>query len=235
MMKKTSLFSSLAAALLICASASVQAQTVFGVRAGVNLSTISHVDEAGEKQDTESIPSFQIGLTVDRPIAADFYLQPALLYSGKGFKQDGGWLAGSGNEFKAKVSYVELPVNVLYKPHLGTGNLLLGAGPYLAYGTGGKWEADGQIVVGDIVLSESEGDAIFKNDVVDGEFGNYLYGKPWDYGANVMLGYEFLQQFSVQLNAQFGIANLQPDVDGRKPEGHIRNNSYGISVGYRFR
>jgi hypothetical protein len=234
-MNKPTLLSSLAVALFMFVSLSIQAQTVFGVRAGVNLSSIGYVDESDDKQDTEAIPTFQIGITVDMPVATDFYLQPALLYSGKGFKQDGGWLAGSDNEFKAKVSYVELPVNLLYKPQLGTGNLLLGAGPYLAYGTGGKWEAEGQLIVGDIVLSESEGDVIFKNDVKDGEFGNYLYGKPWDYGANVMLGYEFPQQFSVQLNAQFGIANLQPDIDGRQPNGHIRNNSYGISVGYRFR
>src|SRR5690606_31146850 len=153
-------------------SISVHAQTVIGVRAGVNLSNVGLVNESSERQDTESIPRFQIGLTLDIPIMADFYLQPAVLYSGKGFKQDGGWLAASGSEFKAKASYIEVPVNLLYKPQFGIGKLLIGAGPYVGYGSGGKWEADGQIFVGDIVLSENYGDVIFKNDWSDGEFGN---------------------------------------------------------------
>lgn len=212
----------------------VNAQTKVGVRAGVNLSNVGLVDENNEKQDTEAIPRFQIGLTIDIPLISYIFLQPSVLYSGKGFKQDGGWLAGSENEFKAKASYIEVPVNLLYKPKFGTGSIIVGAGPYIGYGTGGKWEADGQILVGDIVLSENSGDVIFKNDVSDGEFGNYLYGKPWDYGANIIIGYEFLESLSVQLNAQFGIANLKPKVDGTAPNGNIRNKGYGIALGYSF-
>lgn len=212
----------------------VSAQTKVGVRTGVNLSNVSLVDENNEKQDTEPMPRFQIGLSIDIPIISDFYLQPAVLYSGKGFKQVGGWLAGSENEFKAKASYIEVPVNLLYKPQFGRGRIIVGAGPYIGHGTGGKWEADGQIPVGDIVLSENSGDVIFKNDVSDGEFGNYLYGKPWDYGANIIIGYEFLERLSAQLNAQFGIANLKPKVGGATRDGNIRNKGYGISVGYSF-
>lgn len=204
------------------------------MRAGVQLSSVSIVDENNDKQRTEAIPRFQIGLTVDIPLAADFYLQSAALYSGKGFKQDGGWLAASGNEFKAKASYIEVPVHLVYKPQFGIGNLLVGAGPYAGYGTGGKWEAEGQIVVGDIVLSESYGEVIFKNDVSDGEFGNYLYGKPWDYGTNILIGYEFLSGLAFQFNAQIGVANLKPKVGGTTRDGSMRNKGYGISVGYRF-
>lgn len=150
------------------------------------------------------------------------------------FKQDGGWLAASGNEFKAKASYIEVPVHLVYKPQFGIGNLLVGAGPYAGYGTGGKWEAEGRIVVGDIVLSESYGEVIFKNDVSDGEFGNYLYGKPWDYGTNILIGYEFLSGLAFQFNAQIGVANLKPKVGGTTRDGSMRNKGYGISVGYRF-
>ncbi|MGO3108137.1 porin family protein [Sphingobacterium sp. JB170] len=210
------------------------AQTKVGVRAGMNLSGVHLVDEQGDKQETGMIPRFQIGLTVDIPIATDFYIQPAALYSGKGFKQDGGWLASSDSEFKATASYVEVPVNVLYKPQIGNGNLIVGAGPYVAYGTGGKWEADqGQVAIGDIMI-EPHGDVIFKNDVADGEFGNYLYGKPWDFGVNFLAGYEFLRKFSVQFNAQFGVSNLRPDVGEAKPDGKLRNTVYGISVGYKL-
>lgn len=225
------------AGLLFTASVfvhTVSAQTKLGIRAGINLSGLHLTDEQGDKQETGMIPRFQIGLTVDIPIGSDFYLQPVALYSGKGFKQDGGWLASPDNEFKATASYVEVPVNLLYKPELGNGNLIVGTGPYVSYGTGGKWEADqGHIGIGDIMI-EPHGDVIFKNDVADGEFGNYLYGKPWDYGVNFLAGYEFLQKISVQLNAQFGIANLKPAVGGTERDGKIKSIVYGISFGYRF-
>jgi len=210
------------------------AQTKIGVRAGMNLSGVNLVDEQGDKQKTGMIPRFQAGLTVDIPITADFYVQPAALYSGKGFRQDGGWLASADAEFKATASYFEVPVNLLYKPRVGGGSLIVGAGPYIAYGTGGKWEADqGQVAIGDIMI-EPHGDVIFKNDVADGEWGNYLYGKPWDYGVNLIAGYEFLRKLSVQFNAQFGVSNLEPDLDGQKPDGKLRNTVYGISIGYKL-
>ncbi len=209
-------------------------QTTFGVRAGMNLSNVGIVNEDGEKQNTDIVPRLQIGLTVDVPVAPDMYVQPAVLYSGKGFKQKGGWLASSDKIFKATVSYVEVPVNFLYKPQLGIGNLLVGAGPYVAYGIGGRWEADeGSVAIGDIMI-ESHGDIIFKNDVMDGEFGNYLYGKPWDYGINVLAGYEFLRKLSVQFSAQFGVANLEPAISGKRSDGTIKNIGYSISIGYKL-
>lgn len=215
-------------------SYSAVAQTKVGIRAGMNLSGVNLVDERGDKQNTGMIPRFQAGLTVDIPIATDFYLQPAALYSGKGFRQDGGWLASADTEFKATVSYFEIPVNLLYKPQLGNGNLFVGAGPYVGYGTGGRWEVDqGQVTIGDIVI-EPHGEVIFRKDVADGEFGNYLYGKPWDYGVSFLAGYEFLRKLSVQFNAQFGVSNLEPEIGGEKPDGKLRNTTYGISVGYKL-
>src|SRR5690554_5842076 len=78
----------------------VNAQSNLGIRAGINLSGIHLVDEQNVNQETGVIPRFQIGLTMDIPIASDLYLQPAALYSGKGFRQNGGWLASSDTEFK---------------------------------------------------------------------------------------------------------------------------------------
>jgi len=221
-------------ALLSLLSFAGHAQLKVGIRGGFSLTNVSLVSEENERQNTEAIPRFQIGLTLDIPLVADFYLQPAVLYAGKGYKQDGGWLVAAEGEFEVKLAYVEVPVNLLYKPQLGTGNLLIGAGPYLGYGIGGKWDTNGQIVIGDIVLSENSGKVLFKNDWSEGEFGNYLFGKPWDYGINLVAGYEFLQHFTAQFNAQFGLANLSPNTENVSSDGSTRNKGYGISVGYRF-
>ncbi|MEC3881651.1 porin family protein [Parapedobacter sp. 10938] len=220
--------------LLIALSFSTQAQTIVGLRAGVHFSSVSFTDAGGEHEHTGIIPRVQAGLTVDIPLAMGLYLQPAAMYVGKGFKQDGGWLADADNEFQAAVSYVEVPLNLIYKLWIGAGNLVVGAGPYVGYGIGGTWEAEGNVAIGDVVLAESRGDVIFKNDVADGEYGSYLYGKPWDYGANVVVGYQFSPKLTLQLQGQFGIANLMPEVDGKEPDGSIRNNGYGLTIGYGF-
>lgn len=221
-------------AFMLISVENATSQTQFGVRAGMNLAGLGLVDELGGKQATGIIPRFQIGMTVEIPIAADISIQPAALYSGKGFKQDGGWLAESGREFRATASYLEIPVNLLYSPQWGSGKLVVGAGTYVGYATGGKWKVDqSQVLIGDIMI-EPRGDVIFRNDVADGEFGNYLFGKPWDYGLNVVMGYELLRRITVQLQGQFGVANLAPRIGGDSPKGSIRNSVYGISVGYKL-
>ena len=212
----------------------IQAQTSIHVRVGANLSGVNLVNPDGKKENTATIPRFQAGLAADIPLVADFYLQPSVLYLGRGYKQNGGWLAAPDKEFRAAVNYVEVPVNVLYRPRLGFGSLLLGAGPYVGYGTDGSWKVDqGQVLIGDIMI-EPQGDAIFKNDDSDGEFGKYLYGKPWDYGVSLLAGYEFFHKLSIQFETKLGVANLQPDIDGDASDGKMKNRVYGLSIGYRL-
>lgn len=233
-MNYSKLFFTALVSLTCLISNSAIGQTLVGVRAGLNLTNISAVDGAGETQRTLVTPRLQVGLTLDIPLSQGFYLQPAALYSGKGFKQKGGWLVAGEDDFTANAHYVEVPINFVYRTPLLAGNIVLGAGPYVGYGMGGKWQTDGQIVIDDILLSETTGDIIFKEDIMDGEFGNYLYGKPWDYGVNVLLGYDFTRRLAIQLNGQWGVANLVPNIDSHPGEGSIRNRSYGISLGYRF-
>lgn len=219
--------------ILIAASNKTNAQTKVGIRAGLNSSNVLMEEENGDGNFTKSIPGFHIGLTVDIPLATNFYLQPAVLYSSKGFKQTNNWFSGSGNNIKVTVSYIEVPLNFIYKHKLASGNLLIGVGPYVGYGTGGKWKSEAPVIIGDIQI-DNYGDVIFKKDVMDGEFGNYLYGKPWDFGANFLVGYQFWDKLTLQLNAQIGINELKPKVGGVTREGTLKNKGVGISVGYTF-
>lgn len=73
-----------------------------------------------------------------------------------------------------------------------------------------------------------------ENSNFSGKDNTFGLGKPFDAGANLLFGYEFANRFSVQMNGQLGMLNLAPKYDGRKPEEVIRNNSFGISVGYKF-
>lgn len=222
--------------LILMASVNIaNAQINVNVKAGLNFSNVTFEEASGDRQETQFILGWRIGLSVDVPVGSEFYIQPGLLYSRKGFTQEDSWYAGSGNKFTVKANYLDLFVNFLYKPTLGSGKLLFGAGPYLAYGLGGKWESEERVQIGD-VIHDDHGDVHFSNDAMDGGGGNsYLYGKPLDYGVNLLVGYEFFNKISAQFNVQLGLANLIPEYsDGTKRDGTFKNIGFGISLGYKL-
>lgn len=183
-----------------------------GIRAGVNFTNINGRDLQDKKLENDLKTGFHVGVTADVPLASEFYFQPGLLFSTKGA---GGYYSNNGID--VNLSYLELPLNFLYKPTLGTGKLLLGFGPYLGYGIGGK-----------VDNGSTEADIKFKSDA--GNEPNTVYFKPLDAGANFLAGYEFANRFSLQLNAQLGLVNLNAyDNDGK-----LKNTGFGISAGYRF-
>src|SRR5688572_30155329 len=166
--------------------------TSFGIRAGVNFQNINGNDGNGEKLKNDLLTGFNIGLNAEIPVGVDFYFQPGLLYSLKGAKSEDVILGQSFNT-TLKISYLEIPLNFLYKPLLGTGHLLLGFGPYVAFGIGGEATYDG----GGSSLTEK---VKFKNTVSSSDPNDVVYIKPMDAGANLLAGYEFSNRFSFQLN-----------------------------------
>lgn len=232
-MKQTINQISLMLIVLLSSFSIAKAQTKFGIKAGLSFSNVTDKAENGDKASTQSLPGLHMGLTADVSLAGEFYIQPALLYVRKGFKQENGGFFGSATNFEVKADYIELPVNILYKPKMGSGRLLLSAGPYIAYGAGGKWKSDTDILLGDISM-KGEGSVAFRNDGSVRNDSEYTYGKPLDYGLNAALGYEFQERFVVQLTGSVGIANLVPHFNGYHPGGSLRNKGFGISLGYKF-
>ena len=220
--------------LLVSTSSMTQAQTKVGIKAGVNFSNVIVKNENGNKENTQSIPGILLGFTLDIPVTGDFYIQPAISYSRKGFEQENGGFYGSATNFEVKAEYIQVPLIMLYKPQYGMGRLLIGAGPYIGYGSSGNWKSDTHVAIGDIIIGD-KGDVIFRNDAVNGgDLESYTYGRPLDYGANFLAGYEFFGQLSVQLNAQVGLANLVPRFGGIEGQGKFKNKGFGISLGYKF-
>ena len=225
-MKKVSLIAISALCLLttgaLAQSKSVEVGgTTFGVRAGLNFQNINGRDGADNKLENKMVPGFHVGVNAEIPVAPEFYVQPGLLFTTKGAKYEPGVLG----EPKVRLSYIEVPVNVLYKPVVGNGKLLLGFGPYVAYGIGGNVNTD----QGDIKVK-------FKGKVTESIFEqDAVYYKPFDAGANFVFGYEFNNRFSTQLNAQLGLVNINSDNDAF-PDSDARsaNTGFGVSVGYRF-
>lgn len=210
------------------------AQSPIGVQVGMNFSSVRTTDEQGKSTSSESMSGIRIGLTADFQMVGDLYVQPAIFYSQKGFREKTGGLNGFGTNFKARANYWELPITFIYKPQFGNLGVSIGAGFYGAYGTGGNWESDSGVLIGDIQIG-SEGDVIFRNDGFEGgNLESYTYGRPMDYGANFLLGYQLIRQLSVQVQAQVGLANLTPKYGDFQSDRKFKNSNFAVSLGYSF-
>ena len=216
MKSKVLLFAFAATALTFTSKA--QDKTTFGIRAGVNFTNINGENADGKDLNNDLKAGFNIGVNAEIPVATDFYLQPGLLFSTKGAKAE-----ENNVKYKLNLSYIEVPINFLYKPTLGDGKLLLGFGPYIGLGIGGKWKR-----------GDTEYDVKFKNDVKDSDPDDKYYVKGLDFGGNLLVGYELSSKISFQLNAQLGMTNMEPKYNGKKTDAKSKNTGFGISVGYRF-
>ena len=193
-------FSMMALFLLV----SLQAQVKYGPKVGMNISGMT-IKAPAMNFATKFLYGFHGGFNVEILLQNEFYLQPGLQLSTKGanFTVEGtkNWLAPT---------FIELPINVMYKLDMGDAKLLLFAGPYMALGIGG---------------TRSEGDVAL--DIRYGK-GDMKDMRAFDAGLNLGVGVEMMSiQFSVQIEQ--GILNLAP-VSGTT----IRSYGIGVSLAYIF-
>jgi hypothetical protein len=186
-----------------------------GLRGGVNMSNLSG-DDAPE--DSKMLTGFHIGLDYEIAVAPDFYFAPGLLFSTKGTKVEESEGDASA-EAKVILNYLEVPLNLVYKPLLGEGNLIVAFGPYLGYGIGGKWKVEG---------SEGGTNVSFEEDIKFGSDDEDDF-KALDLGANISFGYMFAGGLSVQLNTQLGLISIANGDDAS-----VKNTGFGLGLGYRF-
>jgi hypothetical protein len=149
------------------------------------------------------------------------------LYTVKGAKSNDVFLGQSLNT-TLKISYIELPLNFLYKPLLGKGHMLLGFGPYAALGIGGKatYENNG---------SKQNESIEFQNKVLLTDPDDVVYLRPLDAGANLLFGYEFANRVSFQLNTQLGLVKINPEYEGNNnDQTSAKNTGFGFSLGFKF-
>ena len=200
------------------AQSGAMGKTSFAILGGVNFQNLNGEDNSGNKLENDLIIGYHAGVNAQIPVAPEFYFQPGLMFSTKGAE------SVSLLTSTYKLSYVELPLNFVYKGLLGSGYFMVGLGPYVAYGIGGKATYE----VGGIT---AESDIIFKNEVDLGDPLLATYIKPLDAGGNIFFGYEMAGGLFLQLNAQLGMLNIKPDSDETST---LKNTGYGLSLGYRF-
>lgn len=196
----------------------------FAILGGVGLQNLNGKDMSDNKLENDMLIGFHAGVNLQLPVASQFYFQPGLMFSAKGAESSTGFLTGTIN-----LSYIELPLNLVYKAPLGKGYFMLGFGPYVAYGIGGKATLEGD-------AASFETDIEFKNEVESGDPIMTIYIKPFDAGANLFFGYELPAGLFLQLNAQLGLLDINP-TDNRitgDNNSTLKNTGYGLSLGFRF-
>lgn len=199
-------------------------RTAFGILGGVNFQNLNGKDFTGDKLENDIIIGYHAGLNIQIPIAPEFYFQPGVLFSTKGAKNETGQLTRTIN-----LSYIEVPMNLVYKGLLGNSYVMVGFGPYVGYAFQGKDKYEGGSV-------SSENDIEFKNELDANDPITTTYFKALDAGANVFIGYEMAGGIFLQLNAQLGLLNIHPE-DNRlsgDDKSEVKNTGYGLSLGYRF-
>ncbi len=199
----------------------------FGILGGVNFQNLNGKDYSGDKLENELILGYHIGANVQIPIAPQFYFQPGLLFSTKGAKNETTVL-GTTITSTTKLSYIEMPLNLVYKALLGSGYFTLGFGPYVGYGIGGKVLTEG----GDLSLDQKIN---FQNVVETNEDLTEPYYKAFDVGGNIFAGYQMSNGIFAQFNTQLGLVNINPEYKILPDdESSVKNTGFGLSLGYRF-
>lgn len=215
-MKKITLIALLAGATIFGA----EAQTRFGVKAGLNL-TDYNGKALGESysDDTKMKTGFHIGAVADIGLGGGLYFQPGLLFSTKGTKIETS-LLGVTSTATINSGYLEIPLNVGYRLEAGSAKVNFGLGPYLGFGIAGK------------VKSETTGSGVNINTEEDIKWGDDDDStiKPLDFGLNLGAGIEF-SNIHVGLQYGLGLANVQPKGDS---DNTAKNSAISISIGYFF-
>ena len=201
-----------------------------GLFGGVNFQNINGKDASGSALANSLVTRFNLGVNQEIPVAPEFFIQIGLQYIGKGAKEN---MIYNGQPLKREVSinYIEMPLNFLYKPLVGSGHVIFGFGPYFGYGFMGKakYTSDTYNATQDIKFANS----ISSNDVNNPNNGAYF--KHLDIGANIFIGYELQNHITLTFNSQLGLVNIIPknnyDLNSKLAN---KNTGFGLTLGYRF-
>ena len=170
------------------------------IKGGLNMSNFY-----GDNLNDKSIqPGFHIGVGADLEFLHNVSLQTGLFFSTKGAKYTFNSGITDDVEFNVNSSYIQLPIHIAYKIDVTPGTkLVFHAGPYLAYGVGGKRKITSNFGGG------------FENyfgkpdvNTFDKKWGI----KPFDVGVGIGVGAEFGLIF-IDLGWDMGLMNIARNIE----------------------
>lgn len=194
--------------LLLSTSQLSFAQVKYNVQAGLNFTEMTNNSLVSSKT------GFRFGLGLNYNFSNNFSIDPSLLIVSKGFRQ---------TNFSINVSpvYLQIPVNATLNLPLNEKiSILIGVGPYVAYGIGGK----GSFV--DENNNRYNGEKLFsKNSFVS----MLTYKNRFDAGLNANIGVMF-GDIVVYAGGDFGFL----PVNNLDFEDKNYNSGFYFMLSYRF-
>lgn len=130
----------------------------------------------------------------------------------------------SATTSKARLNYIQVPVQAIVRHSLGNASLYAGAGGYAGYGFSGKIKFSMWHNTPDGGYTIEEKLKAFKKAEDDGADLH-----PFDAGLSGIAGVKLSNGVFVQLGYQYGLTN-----NSRDKEGKFRNRAAEITVGYFF-
>jgi hypothetical protein len=233
LIKKIIISATLLAAMLFGKESQAQ-EITYGVKVGYSIANV-RAPKRSDIYDIHQIGSYNFASYIDLAFTEGFSLQTGLSVTGKGTKLTvGDRTSKTWTEYKCNPYYLELPVNAVAKIAIGDifdkCNIILGGGPYVAMGVGGKSKANGQFLGKKF---ESTDNITFSND--DRPINNTnFYGefKNFDFGMNALAGIEY-HWATFNINYQYGVVNVNPGAN-LSPTDRMKNRVWSASIGVRF-
>lgn len=218
----------MAFSMQISAQTTSDSKARFGVYGGVNFQNINGKNAGGATLENSLVIKYHVGINEEIPIAPDFKFQVGLQYIGKGAKGDFLYTTNSTTYLVTReisMNYIEVPLNLVYKPLVGSGHFLLGFGPYIGYSFGGKAKFTGS-------NAPADRDVTYTKTAPSNEPNNFANYKPLDIGGNLFFGYELSNGINFVFNSSLGLVNINSETNNQLAE---KNTGFGLSVGYRFK
>ncbi|MCD8282585.1 MAG: PorT family protein [Prevotella sp.] len=196
----------------------------WGIRAGLNVANQHDASIDGGGNGGTRL-GFNVGVIADIPIVSgQFYFQPGLYFTTKGFKyteSDGGKSWKEEYIWKTTPSYIEIPL-LLSARYAICDKIVaqVNFGPYFAVGVTGKYKHIYKYSDNGGSQSDSDDWDYFGED--DG-----VCGKRFDCGVSLGGGVTFVKHIYLGFQYEFGFTNAYKEMG-------IKNRNCMISLGYNF-
>lgn len=241
--------------LLLASAAQAQATFSMGPRLGLNVSSAPFKDEQ-HTYATDNRLGAEAGFVFDIGFG-HFAVQPALLFSQKGFTINDTYTSTFSSPYSSyvettrttlneqyRLNYFTIPLNFAYALHADGHGLQLFAGPYFGVLLGGSYqyndseESKSQNVVVRSSTDTSKGDVASGDYYSNSSSNTKFYSRSKDAGLQFGLGYR-TSSFLMQAGYSLGLRNLGADYQSNgvagpqtMPGPSYYNRAFQLSLSY---
>ncbi|MGC4129574.1 MAG: porin family protein [Bergeyella sp.] len=190
--------------MAIAASSLTFAQS-FGIKGGMNLSTISDDTDLNQKSKV----GYYAGAFVNLPLAESFSLQPEVLYNNLGAK-----FTEDEDSATLNLDYISVPVMFQYNL---VPEFYLEAGPEFGFLVNSKVKSDNALV-------EAVGNEIYKKDNLNS----------FNFGVGLGAGFNFTKNVGLSARYVAGFTDFTKENSDADDDAKNRNNTFQVGLNFKF-